>query len=699
MQISFFEKGLIKEDHLKKISYLSFSKEIKEIIALLTEFTRKYKKFQTTSFILETISTTALFLILALVSLLLFQKEWLILLFALMYLAFHVFVIYFRLNKLHYLKKYATLVEDLGDNMLSMIFDDYKISLGEKLPTFSQVQNLAKDLSVSALSLREYLKFIKEVSGIFFGLFVLVVLAAAMKSVLFVHMAILVGAILVLYAVYTVLGAMSAAYEHSYKKEGEKYDKSFLHSHPLLTRTTLEFSKKNYLKNLKHIVLLFDNIRVVEVVYRSLLPILLLLLPLLVGNIAEGVYLLVIGLFISNRLFSVENPVLHRANVAKGEYRLRQLDFYLNTILDRGSEVTPGVYKKIKKDYLDHNPKIKVGDRVIWGDLNIEGMTYYTGWSENKKQINVGNLELPYGKVSLLVGDYGVGKTLFGRVITLRYSNFTADTLAVGQKDLRTFKSLDAGVKYLHYSSLRNIFTTYRNALSVYLREASHSNTFVRKVFNFDGDVNDVKEHFMSNKAYYGDLNRYISDLFTEGSVPQDYSNIERDHIKLVADFYRNFSYRVSVLSTLRELQKNINKNTINKCLLLAAIAEYLSFEHLKNYVPEATLYYMDSNLSQPPISKEMKLRFLYAIDVFMEGIVFVVDEPFSQLEMDSARTIFNDLVEYAKNYNAVVLILDEKIYPEIIEENRGKKILGKILRFEDDGFALQIKANDLETS
>ena len=126
-------------------------------------------------------------------------------------------------------------------------------------------------------------------------------------------------------------------------------------------------------------------------------------------------------------------------------------------------------------------------------------------------------------------------------------------------------------------------------------------------------------------------------------------------------------------------------------------MAEYISYNHLKNYVPEANIYYMDANLSEPPISEDMKLRFLYAIDVFMEGLILVVDEPFSQLDPNLSKIIFNDLVNYAKNYNAVVIILDEKINSDVIDDNRGKDVLGKILRFESDGFSLNVKANDLE--
>jgi len=697
MNYSILERGLITEDQLKKISYLSFSNESKQIVALLTRFVRKLTKYQKISFILEAISTFFLFLILSFIPLLLLQEKHLILLLTLLYVVFHALVIFFRLVKLHYLKKYTKVMEDLGDNLLSIIFDDYKLSLGEKLPGFFQVKEMTKDIAEAAFSLREYLRFVKEVIGIVLGLFILLALGISTNYILFIHLALLVAVILVLYSVHTLLEAMHSAYEYSYTKENKLYDDSFVHSHSLLTRTILNFDKSSYLANLKPISVLFDNINIVSTVNKSLLPILLLFLPLLLGNMAEGAYLLIVGLFISNKLFSIDNPVLNRAEVVKGEHRLMQLNFYLDTILDKGSEITPHTYKKIQKELTNQNPRLKVGDRVIWGDLNIEGLTYYTGWSKKKRRIYVDKISLPYGKVSFLVGDYGVGKTLFGRVVTLRYSNFNADVLAVGDKDLRCFKSLEHGLKYLHYSCQRNISTSYRNALSMYISDARQVNIFVKKVFNFEGDLKDVKQHFVDHKAYYGDLHVLLSDLLDGGDAIFGEKDMGRGYFNLVASLYQTFSHRAFVFTTLKELRAKVNEDIFNKGLVLAAVAEYISYKHLKNYVSEANINYMDANLSKPPISEETKLRFLYAIDVFMEGLILVVDEPFSLSDLESSKTIFNDLVNYAKNYNAVVIILDEKIHPDVIDDNRGKGVLGKILRFESDGFSLNVKGNNLE--
>ena len=296
-----------------------------------------------------------------------------------------------------------------------------------------------------------------------------------------------------------------------------------------------------------------------------------------------------------------------------------------------------------------------------------------------------------------MVGDYGMGKTLFGRVATLRYSNFNADILAIGDKDIRTFKSLEQGLKYLHYSCQRNISTSYRNALSVYINDAKQTNIFVKKVFNFKGDLKDVKQHFIDHKDYYGDLHVLLSGLLDKEDMVFGEKDLSGGYFNLVANLYQNFSHQASVLTALKELKDKVNEDIFNKGLILAAVAEYISYNHLKNYVPEANIYYMDANLSEPPISEDMKLRFLYAIDVFMEGLILVVDEPFSQLDPNLSKIIFNDLVNYAKNYNAVVIILDEKINSDVIDDNRGKDVLGKILRFESDGFSLNVKVNDLE--
>ncbi len=690
MRYSILDRGLLREDQLKKISYLSFSRESKQITALLTQCVRKLRQYQRISFFLESLSTLILFLILSFIPILLLQTKPLIVFLAMIYIVFHALVIFFRLVKLHYLHKYIRVTQDLGDNLLSVIFDDYKLSLGDKLPEVYQVKGMVQDIAEAAEASREYQRFVREVFGVVFGLLVLLALGFSLKFMLFLHVAVLVSVILLLFAVHSLLEAMHSAFELDYEKEHKNYDESFTNSHPLLTRTTLDFDRNTYLENEKPAAILFDNINIVNIVNKSLLPVLLLFLPLILGDIAGGVYLLVVGLFISNRLFSVQNPVLNRAKTKKGERRLDQLDNYLDTIINKGSEITPTIYKELQKELIAQNPKTRIGDRIIWGDLIIKNLSYYTGWSKNKKQIFVDDISLPFGKVSFLVGDYGVGKTLFGRVATLRYSNFSADQLSIGNKDLRTFRSLDEALRYLHLSSKRNISTSYRNALSVYLRDAKRANLLVKKIMDFDGDAQLIEQHFKQNKSYYGNLHTLVAQVLGSGKVDPEY-------FKLAADLYQNFSYQKNTYQTLKELKEEIDENVFNKALAIAAMAEYLSFKHLKNYVPEASLFFMDVVLSEPPISEEMKLRFLYSLDVFMEGLVLVVDEPFKQLKEENASRVLDDLVEYAKNYNAIVIILDEKLYYEIIEKHKGQNVLGKIMRFEDDGFSMVIRSNDME--
>lgn len=691
------DRGLIRDDQFKMLSYLAFSGESKQIIALLTKCARKLKQFQRVSFILEALSTFIIFIILSFIPLLLSQSKYLIVLLAMLYLVFHALVIFFRLVKLHYLNKYTKITEDLSDNMLSAVFDDYRLSLGDKLPDLARVKEVTSDLSQAAHSLREYQRFIREMIGVVSGLLILLALGIYFRYMLFVHVGVLVSVIIILFVTYSLLEAMHSAYLLDYKKGNIKLDDSFVYSHPLLTRTSLEFDPKTYMEDLRPITVLFDNINIVSIVNRSLLPVLLLFMPLLLGDIAGGVYLLVVGLFISNRLFLVQNPVLHRAKVIRGEHRLKQLDLYLDEILNKGSELTPSRYKRTQKELLGRSTDLKIGDRVMWGDLKINNMNYYTGWTKNKRQIYVDDISLPYGKVSFLIGDFGVGKTLFGRLLTLRYSNFEADVLAIGDKDLRTFSELDEALRYLHFSSFRSISTSYRNALSVYVKEAGRSNLLIKKILGFEGEAESVIRHFTSHKQYYGDLSVLIAQVLEEKGVRVERDDLERGYFNLAADLFKNFSYGKSTYQTLRELKSRIDEDVFNKALTIAAVAEFLSYGHMKNYVPESNVFYMDADLSKPPISEEMRLRFLYSLDVFMKGLLLVVDEPFGQLEEENAALVLDDLVNYAKSYNAVVIILDEKLYHDNLNKYKGQGVLGKIMRFEDEGFSLSIRANDLE--
>ncbi len=695
---NFFSQGLISEEQLKKISYLSYTKEAKEIVALLTTHTRRYKKYLRSAFILDFISTLFVFLVLCLIPLLLQLDLEFIIVIAVIYLFFHIVVVIIRARKLSYLNRYIRIVEDLGDNLISVIFNDYR-SLEDRLPNYESVKRLTRDLARSASALREYFIFIKEMSGIIFGITVLIIISITTRQVIYLHLIYVVLTIITLFIIFTTLEGVYRLYKIDYDKKTRKYDESFVNSYSLLTRTELGFVRDEYLSNLRPLAALTDNTGIVGLINRNLLPIIFLFLPIILVDFTSGLVLLIVGLFVSNRLFSIANPLKSKAVVMLGQRRLRQLSRYLDTILEHGSEITPNLYKKIRRDYLDKNPREKVGDRLIWGDLHLEGLNYATGWGKNQERIYVDKLSLPHRKVSLLVGDYGIGKTLFGRLVTLRYTNFSADCLSLGQKDLRTFSSLGSGIKYLHFSGLRDISTSYRNVLSIYIKQAGSTNNFLKKIFNFEENLTLVKDHFAQNTDYYGELIDDINEVLSDFEVRIDADDYKKGYLDLIASIFQNLGEAHSLELVLSELSKKIDQRVIKKGLLYACVAEYISFQHLKNYVPEANIYFMDANLAKPPISKEMRLRFLFALDIFIEGLVFVIDEPFSNLDIGSAKRIFEDLTAYAKNYNAVVLILDEKIYPEILDDYKGKNILGKIMRFEDDGFSINIKANDLEIS
>ncbi len=696
MESSFLTKGLFTEELLKKISYLSYSKELREINALLTKTTRKLKKFIRLSFIFDLANTLSLFLVLVFIPYLIQANFKFLIALSFSFLSLQLVVLYVRSNKTKAFFNYHKITKDLSDNLISSIFDDYKLSLGDKLPAYTSIQRLTIDLVSAGDSLIEYLRFIREFIALAAGTVVVVAYAFITGSTTYILLSYIISIIFILYFVHTVLDGIYFIFDQDYRKTRSLYDRKFLYSAPLLTRTIIDFDENKYLKNLKTLSNLFSNKLTVEMILKSLVPIFIFLFVVISGDLQDGMLFILVGIFLANRLFQISNVVRLGYFVDLGHRRLTQINDYFDKILELGTEITPNIYKSIRKDYINNSGNDTIGDRLVWGDLIIKNMNYISGRGQTSKQILVDDLVLPYGKISILIGKKDIGKSIFGRILTLRYSRYEAERLSIGEKDIRTFSSLDSGLKYLHYSELRDVSTSYRNTISMYIHENVSANSLTRKIFSNFPDKDKVKEHFLNNQLYYKDFNSFLLPIFEMEDINLIFDDVKEGYPVLVSEIFQNINPELPLREVLTRLTLTLGKKTFEKALLYTAIAEHIAYSHLKKYVPEATVHYMDANLNRAPISKELRLRFLYAIDIFIEGLLFIVDEPFTNLDTQNAKNVLNDFIEYAKNYNAIVLILDEALDDEIIEEFKNKNVFGKLLRFEDDGFVSKIKANDI---
>lgn len=108
-------------------------------------------------------------------------------------------------------------------------------------------------------------------------------------------------------------------------------------------------------------------------------------------------------------------------------------------------------------------------------------------------------------------------------------------------------------------------------------------------------------------------------------------------------------------------------------------------YNHLKSLIPEASQYFMDAVLSEPPISQGQRRRIIFLIDILIKTKLLVVDEPMANLDLNSSKLVFDKLKEILKVNNSCILVLDQKIIPEICNYLTNNKTLGNIYNFVPD--------------
>jgi len=70
-------------------------------------------------------------------------------------------------------------------------------------------------------------------------------------------------------------------------------------------------------------------------------------------------------------------------------------------------------------------------------------------------------------------------------------------------------------------------------------------------------------------------------------------------------------------------------------------------------------------------------------MDIFLPSRLFVVDEPFANLDPKSGKIMLKEIERYTKDTKSCVIILDQKILPEFYDSNFKKNWFGEIYTFK----------------
>lgn len=667
-------KGILSQDQIEKLGKLVFTPHEKEVIDQIGYNAKKLRKAIRTYTFYAMLSISTLFVLFILgTSLPNFSKTVLYLLFGIV-LAIQLVYSYHSVYRAGlYANTYKRLTGALLDNILFLIIDDFRISLAGNLARIPNPKEISESISKATLPSLVLSNTLGMLLGIFIGILGLLIQYILSGNDTALVMFVVTLAILILYVIFLYFGSRFLPKQKSFVEISDGFDIDFKSTQPLLFRSHLEFYPTSFYKALNSVVSTTTIINGINRLVDSIIPVIIVFFPLLfLNNDSTFLILLSISLYVISKTFGTSQVVSNYYEVKIAEERLKTLDTLLDTILEIGSELTPDYYDLLKKEYLKKNPGQMILDTYTRGDFNIVNLEYISGRDSSKRSINVAKATLKSGKVNFLKGNSGSGKSIFGRLLTLRYSDFKSTFLGVKGYDIRTFRSLDKGLQYLHFSGLRPIHTSYRQAVGAYLHPSIPQTLITQKLNLRTVNMNYVRKHFQLNADYYkeawshilGTLNAYKKDpkLFVA-----EFNALTESERQLVSQCYKS------------KLSSQISP----KLHIFALVMEFYSFAHLRTFIPEASLYFMDAILSEPPISQGQRRRILFALDVLVEGSVFVVDEPFSNLDIETAKKVLVSLVNYARTHNSVVLILDQDINSEILSACKPSA-LGTFLSIHD---------------
>ncbi|OGE03862.1 hypothetical protein A3B51_01435 [Candidatus Curtissbacteria bacterium RIFCSPLOWO2_01_FULL_41_18] len=667
-------KGILPKEQFDKLGKLVFFREERIIVEEIRTWSLKSRNLIKINFYVNSIIVFIIFVSLVLIntpiSLDINYATWIFLGFIL-FATFNLFFIY--LKEVHSVNNYHRIIRDLYDNLLKFIFDYYRLSLAEFLPNFPDTKEISEDLGRAGLSSCNYYDTLSEILGIISGCLLILVLFILNNHPTYAISVLITLTILIFYAVFLYLGKKYSQAQQVYRNEADNFDLAFNDSQPLLVKTQINYENSVYKKYLKRVVSYTDRINIISELNSGLLPAFLLFLPMVFNVSNPAVVYLLVGLFVSGKLFGKSLIISHKADIDLAEKRIKDVDHLLNLIIRTNSEITPLRYKKMRalaKRYLNKTSQQENG-------LTIKNLEYVSGRTGQKNLIKANKLFIPAGKVSFLIGESGIGKSIFGRIVTLRYADFKAEYLGINDFDLRMFPSLEKAHENLHFSGLRNITTSYRNAVSVYIKNCPQRCLLIKNTNSFRISTDELLEFFYLNSEYYKDtLLEFLKSNRKLLSKAKRKSELRKRDPKIYYEYlglmFKNINIKGVFLQLTKQFLEKFGIDEQREIIDDLLKIEIFSFKHLLSYIPEASLYFMDAVLSEPPISQGQRRRVLYAIDVLLEGKVFVVDEPFSNLDEHTSLNIFRDLARYAREYNSVVFILDQKMFKSIYTKHKN---------------------------
>ena len=687
-------KGILTDGQLNKLDKLTFYKEERLLLNKIRTWTKRTRLYIEINLFAGILMVLGTFIALVVTSRFSNISEKYITYFFMLLSFFAVVdLLLIYMKKVRSVNFYHRMMTDLYDHLLKFILDNYRLSLAELIPNFPNVKEISEDMGRAGLSSANYYDAMGVLGGIILGGFSLILYFFISGDVVYLRLSLITFLILGSFGLFLYLGKKFSQARQIYRVEADKFDQAFKDSEPLLVRTQIDYETSNYEKYLEKVVTNTDHVNLVSEINVALLPIFLLFLPYAL-NIKEGVlsYIL-IGLFVSGKLFGRSLIISQKADLDISEVRQREVSDLLDLILSINSELTPAKYEEIKEKYLKGKSDTLLKHSILneiekqGGEgVSVKNLEYVSGRIGQKKVIKANDLLIPSGKVSFLIGDSGIGKSIFGRLLTLRYADFSADFIGINDSDFRTFPNLEESHRYLHFSGLRNVSTSYRNAISVYIKNYWAECLFIKRVENYNGESDKLRTHFIKNSDYYGGtilplFNKY-HDILILGEYSED-QNKNNSHYYYLGQLFKYMHTDNLFTELVNKSRREFGETKFKTMMADLLRGEYFAFNHLLSYIPEASLYFMDAVLSEPPISQGQRRRILYALDVFMKGKVFVVDEPFSNLDVGTSINIFKDLVHYAKTYGAVVLVLDQKIFGEVYEKFKSE--FGLILSFRSN--------------
>lgn len=642
-------QGLLRDNTISNLKKLVYTDETSFVVEQIDYHCKGLKKYLWLLFLAQTLLNTALLVIVNFLNQIkLLEVHWYGTL-ALFVVVCMLLLFYSNYRLSVHQNSYRRLIKTLLDNILDIIVDNYRLSIAERLPSIPKFKNLMNELDLGGLALVNTALKSSTMISVLLATIVLIFISVVSNNRNSLALSIVYLLIFVFYVYLLYLGRKYLTLEKDFMLYSDQFDLAVKESQPLLLETSLSFYNKDYTEHLKKIVNTTIKINLSALFADTVYPILIMVIPLL--YISNNFYLsLVLGtLYVIKILFSNNVIFSNLMQIKLAEERSAYLDDLLETIVSYKEILTPANYITLQEEYYSklqtqHAPYCK----NISG-LSIFRLTYEVGRGGDTKVIHVPKLHIPAGKVSFLIGNSGMGKSVFGRVITLRYSEFKADSMCINTKDIRTYESLSLGISKLHMSGLRNIETNYRNAISLYIKHFNENNLLFDSVrsFNFLSLIN-AKKHFLENKDYYLGIHLEDFDDFTNiGNAFWDKLNLLSSSdftwfFEQVKQCYRDLHKKeYSSISCIEKenianITSDIPFDTLVKYIAFAF--EYTAFVHLKNYIPEANMFFVDAILSEPPISQGQRRRILYALDVLLKGDIYVLDEAFSNLDIEVSK-------------------------------------------------------------